>query len=68
MKTDKRNIVPTPLGESLVDALLGKFSFADYECTRSMEQALDDIAHHTVVGKASNKLEEELQTVAKVSG
>ena len=73
VKTDKRNLVPTPLGETVVDALRGKFSFADFEFTRSMEQALDDIAegkaeYRTVVGKAHAQLEEELQTFAKASG
>ncbi len=73
VKTDKRNLVPTPLGETVVDALRGKFSFADYEFTRSMEQALDDIAegkaeYRSVVGKAHTQLEEELQTFAKASG
>lgn len=73
VKADKRNLVPTPLGETVVDALRGKFSFADYEFTRSMEQALDDIAegkaeYRAVVGKAHAQLEEELQTFAKASG
>ena len=73
VKTDKRNLVPTPLGETVVDALRGKFSFADYEFTRSMEQALDDIAegkaeYRAVVAKAHAQLEEELQTFAKASG
>lgn len=73
VKTDKRNLVPTPLGETVVDALRGKFSFADYEFTRSMEQALDDIAegkaeYRSVVAKAHAQLEEELKTFAKASG
>lgn len=73
VKTDKRNLVPTPLGETVVDALCGKFSFADYEFTRSMEQALDDIAegkaeYRAVVAKAHAQLEEELQAFAKASG
>ena len=73
VKTDKRNLVPTPLGETVVDALRGKFSFADYEFTRSMEQALDDIAegkaeYRTVVANAHAQLEEELKTFAKASG
>lgn len=44
VKTEKRNLVPTPLGAVVVDSLCGNFSFVEYEFTRNMEQALDDIA------------------------
>lgn len=73
VKTDKRNLVPTPLGEKVVDALSGKFSFADYEFTKSMEQALDDIAegkaqYKAVVSNAYKQLEHELQAFLKATG
>lgn len=42
--------MPTPLGEQVVDALVGVFSFVDYAFTKEMEQALDDIAN----GKAKS--------------
>lgn len=70
---EKRYLASTPLGEKVVDSLRGHFAFADYEFTRNMEQALDDIAggkagYRAVVGKAHAQLEEELQTFAKASG
>ena len=73
VKTEKRFLVPTPLGEKVVDSLRGKFSFADYEFTRTMEQALDDIAegkadYRAVVGKAHAQLETELKAFAQASG
>ena len=44
VKTEKRFLTPTPLGVMVVDSLHGNFSFVEYEFTRIMEQALDDIA------------------------
>ncbi len=41
---DKRNLVPAPIGEKIVDTLLGNFDFVDFEFTRSMEEDLDDVA------------------------
>ena len=38
VKTEKRFLVPTPLGEKVVDALRGNFSFVEYEFTRTMLQ------------------------------
>lgn len=73
VKTDKRFLVPTPLGVMVVDALRGNFSFVEYEFTRTMEQALDDIAegkadYRAVIGGAHTRLEQELQAFAKATG
>ena len=48
---EKRFLVPTPTGEKLIDALQGKFSFAEYGFTKELEDALDKIAE----GKANYK-------------
>ncbi len=73
VKTEKRFLVPTPVGVMVLDSLQGNFSFVDYEFTRTMEQALDDIAaskadYRTVVGEAHARLEQELQLFAKATG
>ena len=73
VKTEKRNLVPTPLGAVVVDSLCGNFSFVEYEFTRTMEQALDDMAagkaqYRTVISEAHTRLEQELQTFAKATG
>ena len=73
VKTEKRFLVPTPLGAMVVDGLRGNFSFVEYEFTRTMEQALDDIAagkadYRAVIGEAHARLERELQAFAKATG
>ncbi len=73
VKTEKRFLMPTPLGEKVVDALSGNFSFVEYEFTRTMEQALDDIAagktdYRAVIGEAHARLERELQAFTKATG
>ena len=73
VKLEKRNLVPTPLGETVVDALAGKFSFADFDFTKGMEQALDDIAegkarYREVVGAAHARLVEELSAFTTATG
>ncbi len=73
VKTEKRFLVPTPLGVMVVDGLRGNFSFVEYEFTRTMEQALDDIAggkadYHAVISDAHARLEQELQAFAKATG
>lgn len=45
----KKFLVPTELGESVIDALVGRFAFADIPFTRSLEEQLDRIAQ----GKAA---------------
>ena len=62
-----------PLGVMVVDKLRGNFSFVEYEFTRMMEQALDDIAagkadYRAVISEAHTRLEQELQTFAKATG
>ena len=73
VKTEKRNLVPTPLGAVVVDSLCGNFSFVEYEFTRTMEQALDDMAagkaqYRTVISEAHARLEQEVQTFARATG
>lgn len=73
VKMEKRNLVPTALGEKVVDALAGRFSFADYEFTKDMEQALDDIAqgkarYRDVVSSAHARLADELAAFTTTTG
>lgn len=73
VKTEKRFLVPTPLGVMVVDGLRGNFTFIEYEFTRTMEQALDDIAagkadYRAVIAEAHACLEQELQAFAKATG
>jgi DNA topoisomerase-1 len=70
---EKRQIVPTALGEKVIDALAGRFTFADFDFTSGMEQALDDIAsgkaeYRAVVSKAYEKLHGELAAFLKATG
>ena len=73
VKTEKRNLIPTPLGVVVVDSLCGNFSFVEYEFTRTMEQALDDIAdgkaqYRVIISEAHTRLEQELQTFSRATG
>jgi DNA topoisomerase-1 len=70
---EKRFLVPTPLGEKVIDALAERFSFADFSFTSGMEQALDDIAsgkaqYRAVVAQAYEKLHGELAAFLKATG
>jgi DNA topoisomerase-1 len=40
----KRFLVPTQIGNTVVDGLCGRFAFIEYAFTRQMEESLDDIA------------------------
>ncbi len=65
VRIEKRLLVPTPLGEKVVDLLNGAFSFLDYEFTKHMENELDAIAggnasYKTVMAKAHDHLQKEL--------
>ena len=56
---------PTAKGDSLADALVGKFSFVDPSFTRAMEEQLDAVAtgqggYKTVVGQMHGVLQEEI--------
>lgn len=73
VKTEKRFLTPTPLGVMVVDGLCGNFSFVEYEFTRTMEQALDNIAagksnYRSVISAAHARLEQELQAFARATG
>ncbi len=69
VKTEKRFLVPTSAGEAVVDGLCGRFAFAEYDYTRRMEDALDQIAegkaqYKAVVSAAHDQLRQELQALA----
>ena len=71
--TEKRFLVPTPLGEKIVSGLCGHFSFMEYDFTRTMEQSLDDIAegkaaYRAVIALAHDQLSREVQEFAKATG
>ena len=73
VKTEKRFLVPTPLGEKVVDTLRGNFAFVEYAFTKGMEQSLDDIAegkaeYRAVIAAAHAQLEQELAAFAKSTG
>ena len=70
---EKRQLAPTALGEKIIDALAGRFTFADFDFTSGMEQALDDIAsgkaeYKAVVAQAYAKLHGELAVFLKATG
>lgn len=44
LKEEKGYLVPTPIGEKIVDALKSGFTFIDLDFTKSMEDTLDDVA------------------------
>ncbi|MDR1945672.1 MAG: topoisomerase DNA-binding C4 zinc finger domain-containing protein, partial [Desulfovibrio sp.] len=65
VRTEKRLLVPTPLGEKAVDLLISVFSFVDYDFTRDMETSLDNIAggksaYRDVLARAYDRLRGEL--------
>lgn len=71
--TEKRFLVPTPLGEKIISGLYGHFSFIEYDFTRTMEQSLDDIAegkaeYRAVIASAHDQLSREVQEFAKATG
>jgi len=64
-RVEKRFLVPTPLGEQVVDLLTGAFTFLDYEFTKGMEDSLDAIAggkaaYREVMNKAHAQLVREV--------
>ena len=71
--TEKRFLIPTPLGEKIVSGLCGYFSFIEYDFTRTMEQSLDDIAegkadYRAVMTSAHDQLSREVLVFAKATG
>lgn len=68
----KEYLVPTPLGEAIRDALVGRFCFVDLEYTRQMEESLDKIAtgkaeYHKVVSDTWQTLDRELGELTKLT-
>jgi DNA topoisomerase-1 len=69
VRTEKRQLVPTPLGEKAVELLTDVFSFIDYDFTKDMESALDGIAegktsYGNVLAGAYDRLQGELGVFA----
>ncbi len=69
VRTEKKFLVPTPLGEQVVHLLSNHFSFADYTFTKTLEEHLDNIAAGTMSYKdvmlaAHSTLEQELTAFA----
>lgn len=61
----KKTLTATDLGRLLIDSLIGKFRFVEYDYTRELEQELDDIAsgkaaYLTVVSTLDRQLQTEL--------
>jgi DNA topoisomerase-1 len=68
VRADKKFLAPTPTGELVVDALVGKFQFMDLGFTREVEEDLDRIArgelgYRPVVTKVHEQLQRELATL-----
>jgi DNA topoisomerase-1 len=73
VRIEKRQLVPTPLGEKAVALSAGAFSFADYAFTKEMESSLDHIAggkarYGDVLAKAHERLQTELAAFASAYG
>jgi DNA topoisomerase-1 len=73
VRTEKRQLAPTPLGEKATALPAGAFSFADYDFTRDMENSLDAIAggkahYKDVLAKAHDRLQSELSSFGKAFG
>lgn len=61
----KGYLSPTPIGEMIRDALVGRFQFAEFDYTRGLEDELDQIAeakadYRAVVAEAWAALDQEL--------
>jgi DNA topoisomerase-1 len=73
VRIEKRQLVPTPLGEKAIALLAGAFSFTDYDFTKDMESGLDAVAcgkakYKDVLTKAHDRLQSELSTFSKAFG
>lgn len=69
---NKRKLHPTKIGEVVVDALVGRFAFADLGFTRAMEAELDKIAvgqrrYIDLVRSTNIVLDQELAKLGTVS-
>lgn len=66
VRLEKRVLVPTPEGETVIEALVGKFAFLEYAFTQGMEEDLDAVAEGNAkyldaVRKFYGAFERELQ-------
>lgn len=61
-------LIPSPIGETIRDALVGRFTFVDLDYTKGLEEQLDHIAeakadYTAVVAEAWQSLDRELGTL-----
>ena len=73
VKVENRQLVPTSIGQSLIEAMAGKFTFLEYGFTKALEQRLDNIAESrddflAVVKDVHSKLAEEIKGFIAVAG
>jgi DNA topoisomerase-1 len=66
IKIEKRSLVSTSLGEKVVDAMAGRFSFLDYDFTTRLEDELDQVVegkteYLAVVTAAHAQLSQEIK-------
>jgi DNA topoisomerase-1 len=69
---EKKYLVPTELGCQLVDALVGKIAFIDYNFTRELEDQLDGIAegkagYREIVTRFDAQLDADLPKVQPIA-
>jgi len=63
---NKKILSPTPLGERIITALEGRFSFVDLDFTKRLEELLDNISegkqtYGAVISALNNRLDTELR-------
>lgn len=68
----KSYLLPTKLGETVRDALVGRFAFTDFDYTVLLEERLDAIAagqssYHAVVSDSWTSLDRELSSLEAVN-
>lgn len=68
VRTEKKFLHPTDIGELIIDSLSGKFEFIDLEFTRDVEEDLDRIAqgetgYRAVITKVYDQLKQEIATL-----
>jgi len=73
VRMERRQLVPTPLGDKAVALLAGAFSFLDYGFTKNMEDSLDAVAKgasrsRDILAKAYERLQGELSAFASAFG
>ncbi len=65
MAIEKRFLVPTAIGEKVVDVMSGRFGFLDYDFTKRLEDELDQVAegkakYVAVITEAHTRIRKEL--------